>query len=79
MPMYKHTADISSGLEFPLDMLRYDQCYPDRGEDASRMATQDPEAPIRVATVRNTRIPPWTDGRWRSFGCTVKHVDTWKL
>ncbi len=77
--MYEHTADISFSFEFPLDMLRYDQCYPSRGEDSARITTKDSELPVRVTTIRNTRMPPWTEGRWRSFGCAVRHVDTRKL
>lgn len=64
---------------FPIDMLRYDGCYPatenDSGEIVETMARRREEpkvmAPIKVKKITtNARWYPQT-GRWESFGWRV--------
>lgn len=58
-----------SGLRFPVDMLRYDSCFPALERDSSRIGT-----PVEVGTVVHlTRVVgqkdlPWALDRWLSFG-----------
>jgi hypothetical protein len=72
--MYRHTATARGKFPFPLDMLRYDACFPADGAsvaamDASlrRERTKDP---FEVKLVKYTRVKEanaWTHGRWTSF------------
>ena len=83
MAYYKHTADVFCSFEFPLDMLRYDRCYPYDPADAARIGAtlqreHDRDLPIKVATIREGKQEPWTKERWRSFSCVIKHRDTRK-
>lgn len=73
---------VTGNYPFPLDMLRYDGCYPDRGEDAAAIG-----ASLDAAFLRNRRITGdpikvrlchcapghWspTFDRWVSFGWSV--------
>jgi hypothetical protein len=51
---------------FPIDMLRYDSCWP---YDGTAVLNIDPDEQreVRLATYGTT-----TPGRWQSFGWTVK-------
>ena len=68
-----HRFIVKGTGSFPIDMLRYDQCFPDDQESAakiansvyhSRMATQDGE--ICLAAWRLIGWEP-TKKRWESF------------
>jgi len=65
---------------FPMDMLRYDQCFPASQDSA---VTIDSEIPgTRTVEMRRyvsdkTTMP--TTGRWASFGWTVSNTSTVKL
>lgn len=60
---------------FPLDMLRYDQCWPERGDDVSeieeRRSYGDGLRNVRLIGVCSTP----TVGRWSSFGWQVIKVE----
>lgn len=66
---------------FPLDMLRYDACYPATGEDAKNMrASHDEVAKWTIFVKKNTspkyaKGAVWTLARWESFHCTVSAVE----
>ncbi len=83
--MFNITFEVTGVLPFPLDMLRHDQAFPVRAEDAvviadSRVVTrprswtlaQYPDAVFRVrlGIVSSTRMAV-THGRWASFGWPV--------
>jgi hypothetical protein len=53
---------------FPLDMLRYDLCWPAGGGDAAHIGGTY-EAASRQIRMRGLKPP--TVGRWASFGWTV--------
>lgn len=58
---------------FPLDMLRYDGCFPVRGEDATSIGLREPECYEETRSVRlRTVRPKLTEDRWRSFGWKIK-------
>lgn len=58
---------------FPLDMLRYDGCFPVRSEDASSIGLREPECYEAARTIRlRTVRPKLTPDRWRSFGWKVR-------
>jgi hypothetical protein len=52
---------------FPLDMLRYDCCYPASPQDVNSM---DGRARREVTLVAANPVAP-TTGRWASFGWDV--------
>lgn len=53
--------------EFPLDMLRYDSCYPRFVEDVTKMRGNERRS---IAMVTQSQFAP-TAGRWKSFGWKV--------
>jgi hypothetical protein len=61
---------------FPLDMLRYDGCYPATPgavEAITSSFDKEHRQPYKVALLSND-VPP-TEGRWRSFGCSVINLE----
>jgi hypothetical protein len=77
----KATVEFSG--EFPLDMLRYDQCYPDQSSDvaviADSMDWNRHGAGRKTLTLakfaESGRREPWTAGRWKSFGCKLEPIE----
>jgi len=77
MSLYRFT--VEGRLQFPLDMLRYDACYPSDSEDVhaihatmdvkSRIEQSSRGVPFRITLV--TRYPGPTKERWSSFGWRV--------
>jgi hypothetical protein len=72
------TFTVEGGWPFPVDMLRYDVCYPATEQDSVEMATAcDHRAlkmssrPIRRVTLNTLGINRPTVGRWESFGWKV--------
>ncbi len=63
--------------EFPLDMLRYDACWPKRQEDVDVL--QDPERQPRMVQLScwrdRRRGTVATHERWASYGWTVTLED----
>jgi len=87
MSMYLHKAIVScpNGLAvFPIDMLRYDRCFPEDCASAAKIdfamhRKLEPDAPIMVACYRPTKASPWTVERWSSFGWQCKPIDVRKM
>lgn len=83
--MYLKTFTVRGRGEFPLDMLRYDSCWPATGEDVAKIAptyelakTRE-EMAVREVTLkkyveRKTSIVT-SDRRWDSFHWQVIKVD----
>jgi hypothetical protein len=63
------TVESTEGV-FPIDMLRYDLCWPATQEDAHRIhdGTTQPRTPRNIK-LKGLKLP--TFARWRSFGWTV--------
>lgn len=80
---YRHYAQAEGTLRFPLDMLRYDGCYPDDQASVAQMYRSldgETSEPLRVRIVQ---ISPeskaiWTPARWASFGWTLAQGQTLK-
>ena len=72
------TFTVEGTYPFPVDMLRYDQCWPSReSEDSVQLSeammlrkTSDPNRKRRVRLTTNAINRP-TVGRWESFGWKV--------
>lgn len=65
--------EVTGGGTFPVDMLRYDCCWPAGQDDVTsaftplRLSLLSNEPPVRrTVTIRGLCLP--TEGRWRSFG-----------
>jgi hypothetical protein len=81
---YYTAFTVQGKMSFPLDMLRYDGCYPADSESldwihrklshatSSEYRTQ--AGHVRLITVHARKDWKPTADRWRSFGWTVTHV-----
>lgn len=80
---YAHVAEIRGhGPGFPLDMLRYDRCYPATEYDTHQLdrALAPPGDRPSVWTVKVVRYTThknadWTLARWASFSVTCFPLD----
>ena len=80
MKLYEHTFTVRGKGDFPIDMLRYDSCYPATGVDAAAIeATKDRFADaesrrkvreIKLYSISRTMVGP-TNDRWASFMWSV--------
>lgn len=72
-------ATIVGSGRFPIDMLRYDTCFPFTEVDAHKVAeTYDSYLrrwEIVIAKYPSNRADGFTDARWESFGCKVTEVE----
>jgi hypothetical protein len=63
---------VTGGMDFPLDMLRYDSAWPATGEDVAKL---DFAGDRRVRSIKLfSYIMPTLD-RWSSFGWSVGTAD----
>lgn len=69
--MTHYTYRVQGRGDFPLDMLRYDECWGVGRADraAIKRITDVAKLPPRVVTLIGPRTP--TTARWASFGWTV--------
>lgn len=71
MQLKLHRFVVSGTTPFPIDMLRYDECWPSTSGDVAAIVTDRhrDNGPLRIELVG---IKPPTIGRWRSFSWTVE-------
>lgn len=72
--MKQHLFAVEGSGIFPLDMLRYDECYPHNQEDVSKMeAERIGDKNLRAVTLVHYGDKWWTPtvARWSSFTWTV--------
>lgn len=72
--MIKHFTVTSGPWQFPIDMLRYDACWPRSQEDATKISLniRTGENVQSVELAYDTRISKPTPKRWESFGWKVQ-------
>lgn len=76
MKYVMHFRVVGRGF-FPVDMLRYDQCWPTGQDDAANMIVDSVSLNAELRTIelskwcRNQQAEPTTD-RWASFGWQVQ-------
>jgi len=70
MKRYKFT--VTGAMPFPLDMLRYDSCWPRNSEDVCVMYESIKSVDTTPATIKLSGANPPTKGRWRSFMWNVE-------
>ena len=77
--MYITEFVVEGNVAFPIDMLRYDACYPADETSAiaihSTMCDDDP-APIRISLKQrhHLKFPRITGGRWESMGWRIYDI-----
>jgi len=78
MSIYRHEFQVRGSLAFPLDMLRYDQCYPAIEEETHEIAHSIDMAhqgikQFTIKLVHYDARAKWepTAARWQSFGWQV--------
>jgi hypothetical protein len=70
---------VEGTYPFPVDMLRYDMCWPASTEDAVQMAEalafgrrmRGDTKRIRKVTLKTQALSAPTTGRWESFGWKI--------
>lgn len=73
---YYQTFDVTGQGHFPLDMLRYDHCWPRYEAQICDIPAAKEKRTIAIARrVDGPRVMP-TIERWRSFGWTVTNIQT---
>lgn len=84
----KYRQEIkATGLgPFPIDMLRYDRCFPLREEDAAEISLshqeyllRKKEKPIYLVKFCDSKAPAFTSERWRSFGWQIEFLGVTKV
>jgi len=74
--VWRKIIKVSGNSLFPMDMLRYDRCYPKTGEDATaldfRMRSNQRTVTLVFVGLHAYEQP--TVDRWKSFGWTVESV-----
>ena len=75
---YYQTFVVETSFQFPVDMLRYDGCFPasERDSGVIILNLSDMRSPI------NVKIGRYVDGkhskptieRWKSFGCNISDI-----
>lgn len=84
MPKYVEHFVVEGRYPFPVDMLRYDACYPSDAESATNIAASiNPEQNHQLPkgetfkvtlTATTPRFVP-TEGRWESFMWKVTEIN----
>ncbi len=76
---YKTTFEVTGRGEFPIDMLRYDCCFPNTGSDSAAIM-HDGTRTVSLVKYHADKEPLITDARWNSFGWGVgRFLSTVKL
>lgn len=73
--MYEYSFIVVGSTQFPLDMLRYDGCYPGGSEDAQAIQDSLDEGYTYPSKAKPITLHKWSDnprwqptqGRWESF------------
>lgn len=65
---YRTFAVATGKGPFPMDMLRYDCCFPAKAEDAHEINSTKDFRAIALAQDHDKATGRWTPDRWASFG-----------
>jgi hypothetical protein len=78
MSLFLHEATVRGRGNFPVDMLRYDSCYPKSESDSFvilRTLNEDLRERVEVVIMKlaDHALPSsvWTEARWESFGWEI--------
>lgn len=78
LTVYPMRFTVEGRGQFPVDMLRYDACWPDSSEDVFALTVERGDIE-EFTTTRKIHLRKWatsakelpTKGRWASFGWRV--------
>ncbi len=62
---------VSGHGDFPLDMLRYDRCWPRTSEDSALMEAGGQRHVVLNRYTEGRHGPVATEGRWKSYNWEV--------
>jgi len=71
--MHYISARVTGSGPFPLDMLRYDSCWPARPEDVIALLSKE-QRTVLIARWSCSKTGGWKPARWQSFGWTLEEV-----
>lgn len=80
--LHKYSVKSVKSNHFPLDMLRYNQCWPESQGDMDKLRAAyycTEEDKQKAIVVNITGINPPSVERWRSFGWAVNDVRSMKV
>jgi hypothetical protein len=69
--LYIHRFTVSGHMSFPLDMLRYDTCFPRATSDVDAMERNGERRTVVLEALGKSFFWEPTFERWLSFGWTV--------
>lgn len=69
--IYRQTFAVKGSGEFPVDMLRYDACYPASQDDSVKLSRRLERRTVCLERRIANRGPVPTVDRWSSFGWCV--------
>jgi hypothetical protein len=72
--MAKYCYTVEGRMSFPLDMLRYDRCWPADGDSAAEIYASFDRTERGTFKVNLVSDNKPTSGRWQSFLWSVKEV-----
>lgn len=75
---YRHRIEVTGHGPFPIDMLRYDQCYPTDPQAVADITRQDRRT-VALSKMTSTRFSAFTPGRWASFGWKISDEEVEKV
>lgn len=77
--MYVTIFDVDGDGRFPLDMLRYDSCFP-RDDVVGLIGVDGGRRTVRMACYHKLKSKSYiTPARWESFGWTVTKIECRKV
>ena len=74
-----YTFVVSGYNSFPLDMLRYDKCWPQTPDGVDNLTIDLASSILKAQTVKLCSHFHPTVERWESFGWTVKGITKGKI
>jgi len=80
--MWRHTFIVVGQGRFPIDMLRYDQCFPNSEYDSSQIADSVRHIGKRIVTLSAyTSLKNWQPEfeRWKSFLWKIEKHEVYKM
>ena len=66
---------VEGSGEFPIDMLRRDECFPNGEQDSYRIQEMRDRRTIYLIRTTDNRFWTPTGGRWESFGWKVTGME----
>lgn len=76
MKLKRMVYRVSGAGQFPIDMLRYDACFPASERDSALIQQHDEFRQVHVARYWAKGMAEMTDARWRSFGWQIEENTT---